>query len=327
MHNFWRLTSAVLIYFSTFSTLHAERPVRIVGSTAVYTFVTMVAERVGKTTDFRTPIVEATGTGGGIKIFCGGKGKKYPDMVSTSRPFTEAEKKYCSANGAGDILEIKIGYDGIVIGAHPSQRAFPLTREDLSKALCEYIETPKGLVKNPFKTWDQVNSSLPHTKISVLGPTSTLATREVFEEKVIKEGCMKYAEHKNKCKGTIREDGAFIEVAEHENVVIQKLELKPESIGFVSYGYYTQNPGKIKPISIDGILPSQETIADDSYPLSRPLFLYVKRAQLKKNPGLHAFLEEFLSDQASGPNGYLLDKGLIPLNSQDRQIIKEQITN
>ncbi len=325
MHNFLRLTSAVFIYCSTFSYAHAEKPIRIVGSTAVYNFVTMVAERMGKTTDFRTPIVEATGTGGGIKIFCGGQGKKYPDVVNASRPMSPDEKNLCCQNRVGDLIEIKIGYDGIVIGAHPSQEAFPLTRINLSKALAEYVETESGWVKNPYKFWNQIDPSLPQTRISVLGPTSTLATREVFEDKVILEGCQAFAQDKNQCKPTIREDGAFIEVAEHENVVIQKLELKPKSIGFVSYGYYMQNPGKIKPIAIDGILPSVESIATNTYPLSRPLFLYVKKDQLNKVPGLREFLGEFLSDQASGPHGYLIDKGLIPLSPEERDSMRKEI--
>jgi phosphate transport system substrate-binding protein len=325
MHNFLRLASAVLIYISTFSQLHAERPIRIVGSSGVYSFVTMVAERFGRTTDFRTPIVEATGTGGGIKIFCGGPGKTYPDVVNTSRPMSDHEKKYCAKNGVEEVLELKIGYDGIVIGAHPSQTAYALTRQDLSKALSEFAETPEGFVRNPYTTWAQINPDLPNSKISVLGPTSTLATREVFEEKVIREGCQASAIDKAKCKGSIREDGAFIEVAEHESVIIQKLELKPESIGFVSYGYYTQNPGKIKPISIDGVLPSIESISSNTYPLSRPLFIYVKKTQLKRSPALKAFLEELFSDQASGPNGYLLDKGLIPLSTEERETVKREI--
>lgn len=321
MHNFWILTSAVFIFLNTFSSAYAEKSIRIVGSTAVYTFVTMVAERVGKTTDFRTPIVEGTGTGGGIKIFCGGMGRAYPDIVNTSRAMTAEEKRYCAQNNVKDVIEIKIGYDGIVIGAHPSQDAFSLSRVQLSKALSEYVEGHK----NPHKMWDDIDPQLPHKKISVLGPTSTLATREVFEEKVIIEGCKMHASAPAKCKPAIREDGVFIEVAEHENVVIQKLELKPQSIGFVSYGYYTQNPGKITPVAIDGVLPDAESIANNSYPLSRPLFIYVKKDHLKTVSGLPEFLEELLSDQASGPNGYLIDKGLIPLSSKDRDVERSKI--
>ena len=305
-----------MIFLSTISSAQADRPIRIVGSTAVYGFITMVAERMGKTTDFRTPIVEATGTGGGVKIFCGGKGKNYPDAVNTSRPMTPEEKRLCQANGVGDLLEIQIGYDGIVIGAHPSQDTFPLTRVDLSKALSEYVDTPAGWVKNPYKTWDEVNSALPNTDIVVLGPTSTLASRELFDKKVIHDGCLRWAHDQTKCTGTIREDGAFIEVAENESVIIQKLELKPEALGFVSYGFFVQNPSKIQPMSIDGIMPTVETISKGTYPLTRPLYIYIKKAQMKRYPGLKALLHELLSNQASGPNGYLLDKGLIPVKPE-----------
>lgn len=326
MHNFLALTSALFIFFTPFSHLKAERPIRIVGSTAVYTFVTMAAERLGRTTDVRTPIVEATGTGGGIKIFCGGTGKNYPEIVSTSRQISDQERKQCKINGIEDILEIKIGYDGIVIGAHPTQKPFSLTRKELSMALSEYVQTKNGWVKNPYRTWDEINSAFPQIKISVLGPTSTLATREVFEEKVIKDGCKQNPEA-TKCSGNIREDGVFIEVAEHENVVIQKLELKPQSIGFVSFGYYSQNPGKIKPFCIDGIFPTLETIGNNSYPLSRPLFLYIKKNQFAERKAIGAFLNELFSEQAAGPNGYLIDKGLIPLSSEEQKAIIESISN
>lgn len=321
MHNFWRLTSAVFIFLQISAPTKAESTVRIVGSTAVYTFATMVAERMGQTTKYKTPIVEATGTGGGIKIFCGGVGKSYPDIVNTSRPFTQEEKNYCKQNGVDQLLEIKIGYDGVVIAGAPSSSTLSLTRQDLSKALSEYVYIDGARTKNPYQTWDQVNPHLPHKPISVLGPTSTLATREVFEEKVIRDGCLMT---QTNCDTTIREDGKFEEVAEHDNVVIQKLALKPKSIGFVSYGYYTQNPSKIKPIAIDGVYPSQQSIANNTYPLSRPLYIYVKTSSLKKSRAIQAFIDEFFSNQASGPHGYLIGKGLIPLNKEERknQVLK-----
>lgn len=319
MHNFLRLTSAVFIFFMTSSCLHAEKAIRIVGSTAVYTFVTMVAERLGQTSSHKTPIVEATGTGGGIKIFCGGLGKSYPDIVSTSRSLTPEERKYCHTNGTGDIIELKIGYDGIVIGGSVKKKSLALTRKDLSRALSEYVNIDGIRTKNPYNSWKEVNASLPNQPILVLGPTSTLATREVFEEKVIYEGCLLENED---CETTIREDGKFIEVAEHENVVIQKLGLKPTAIGFVSYSYYSQNPGKLKPIPIDGILPSPASIANNTYPLSRPLFLYVKKESLDTSKAIQDFLAEFFSEQASGTHGYLISKGLIPLNQKDKAFVK-----
>ena len=322
MHNFWRLTSLVLIIFLTTSPAIARQQIRIVGSTAVYTFITMVAERFGKTTDFKTPIVEATGTGGGIKIFCGGSGPNYPDIVNASRPMTVAEKRLCRQNGVKDLLELKIGYDGIVIGMDPSQDIFPLTRVDLAKALSEKVEIKGQWLSNPYKRWHQVNPSLPDEPIVVLGPTSTLATREVFEDMVIKQGCQNYVKDTKACSPNIREDGPFIEVAEHENVVLQKLALKPKGLGFVSFGFYHQNPNRLRPLSVDGVLPTVQTISDKSYPLTRPLYCYVKQSRLAEMPSLQAFLTELFSDQASGDYGYLVDKGLIPLAENERNEIK-----
>lgn len=332
MQNFYLVTSALFIFFNSIASADTIKPIRIVGSTAVYGFSTIVAERVSKTKGVPAPVIEATGTGGGIKIFCAGKSKTYPDAVNTSRPMTEHEKKICTQNGVGDIIEIKIGYDGIVIGAHPSQSPINLSRTDLSKALSERVEDPHAKEchkwqRNPYHYWDQINPAYPHRKIIVFGPTASLATRELFEERVIKEGCLEYVstDLKKQCSTTIREDGAFIEVAEHESVVIQKLDLKPEALGLVGYGYYTQNPSKLTPLPIDGVMPSPESIASGAYPLARPLYIYVKRHNLEKKPVLKVYLQELLSESAMGHDGYLLDKGLIPYSEEERQSILSTI--
>lgn len=325
MHNFWRLTSLVFIFFATLHSGEARNQARVVGSTAVYTFMTTVSERLGRMKQCATPIVEATGTGGGVKIFCGGPGDDYPDMVNTSRPMTKEEYQFCRQHGIEDVIEFKIGFDGIVVGQHPSNPEVSLNIADLYKALAERVEVNGKWVLNPYKNWKEIDQHLPDHEIIVLGPTSSLATREVFEEKVIRAGCQVSVQLPEQCHRNIREDGPFIEAAEYENVIVQKLSLKRGAIGFVSYGFYHQNPNQIRPIAVNGVRPSLKTISDQSYPLSRPLFVYVKKGQLQKVPGLYALLSELLSENASGEDGYLVDKGLIPLSRPEREAMRMRL--
>ncbi len=283
---------------------HGREQLRIVGSTAVYPFATTVAEYFGRTTDFKTPIVEATGTGGGINLFCGGIGAHYPDIVNASRPMTAKERARCARNGIHKISEVIFGYDGIVVGMNRKTPDMALSRTDLFLALTKEV-----------KYWNEVNPRLPKKKILVLGPTTTLATREIFEELVIKAGCKMITKAPKQCSQIIREDGAFLEVAEHDNVVVQKLSINPDAIGIFSFSFLQQNRDKVKAIPIDGVLPKYSTIATGKYPISRPLYFYVKQSHIPLVPGIKEYVAEFLKPRTSGKYGYLVKKGLIPLPS------------
>lgn len=291
----FRQVSIILLVLGFLAPCEARETIRIVGSTAVFPFATLIGERFGIITEFNSPIIEATGTGGGFNLFCAGSGQDYPDIVNASRPISKNERELCAQNDVGEIIEHVLGYDGIVIAVPIDSPFDSIDLEDLYLALAEDVD---GTVPNSNKNWRSIKAHLPDTEITVLGPTTTLATREVFEERAIYDQCLKRTQNKAVCSGSIREDGTFHEVAENENAVIQKLELNPNALAFVSYGFYVQNPGRIKALKVNGVLPTPETIADGRYLLSRKLYMYVKKQHLDLIPGLQAYIDGFSHDNA-----------------------------
>ncbi|MCB1909821.1 MAG: PstS family phosphate ABC transporter substrate-binding protein [Rhodocyclaceae bacterium] len=300
--------------------------ISIVGSSTVYPFATVVAEQFGKSTQFKTPKIESTGSGGGIKLFCAGVGVEHPDITNASRAIKASELEQCAANGVKDVIEVKIGYDGISVGHSKSAADVSFTRRQLYLALAKEVPDPKGgdkLVANPYKTWQDINAALPALRIEVLGPPPTSGTRDAFVELVMDEGCNSFsfikamnkadkAAHKAACQ-TLREDGAYVEAGENDNLIVQKLEANPDAFGIFGFSFLDQNRDKIKGASIEGVAPEFETIADGSYPVSRPLFFYVKKAHVGVIPGIKEYLAEFTSAKAMGEEGYLSERGLIPL--------------
>ena len=310
--------------------------ISIVGSSTVYPFATVVAEQFGKTTKFKTPKIESTGSGGGLKLFCSGVGVEYPDMTNASRRIKKSEVELCSKNGVKNIVEIKIGYDGIVLANSRKVKPFSLSRKEIFLALAKEVPDPKGgnsLIPNPYKTWKDVNPSLPDTKIEVLGPPPTSGTRDAFVELVMEEGAKSFDWIKafaesdtGKFKGiahTLREDGAFVEAGENDNLIVQKLDVNPDAMGIFGFSFLDQNTDKIQGSYIDGAEPTFEAIADGSYPVSRPLYLYVKKAHAGVITGMNEFLDEFTSEKAWGEDGYLADKGMIPMPDEERASFRE----
>ncbi len=305
--------------------------ISIVGSSTVYPFATVVAEQFGKTTRYKTPKIESTGSGGGLKLFCSGVGVEHPDITNASRRIKQSELEKCRANGVAEIVEVKIGYDGIVLAN--SKRVVPmkLTRKDIFLALAKEVPDPKGgekLVANPYRTWKDVNPSLPNIKIEVLGPPPTSGTRDAFVELAMEGGAksfgwLKALRKKNKKQfqavaHTIREDGAYIEAGENDNLIVQKLAANPNAIGIFGFSFLDQNTDKIQGSFVDGMQPTFEAIASGDYPVSRPLFFYVKKAHIGVIPGMEGYLTEFTSEKAWGPEGYLADKGMIPMPDAER---------
>lgn len=327
------LAAASLIVASAASTsLAAGRDyISIVGSSTVYPFATTVAEQFGKSTKFKTPKIESTGSGGGMKLFCSGVGAETPDITNASRRIKSSEFETCQKNGVQDIVEIKVGYDGIVVANSKKAEQLKLTRKDLFLALAKDVPNPKGgeeLVPNPYKTWKDVNPELPATAIEVLGPPPTSGTRDAFVELAMEGGCknfdfikaMKKADkkaYKATCH-TVREDGAYIEAGENDNLIVQKLEANPQSLGIFGFSFLDQNADKVQGSIVDGQAPTFENIADGKYPVSRPLYFYVKKAHVGVIPGMAEFLGEFTSDRAFGDDGYLSEKGLIPAPAEER---------
>ena len=309
------------------TTAVARDQIRIVGSSTVYPFATLVAERFGRRGKFKTPVIESTGSGGGMKLFCAGVGVNHPDVTNASRRIKKSEFELCKKNGVKEITEFKIGYDGIVLAVSKKGKKVNLTKRDIFLALAKVV--PEGnkdggkLVPNPNKTWKDVNPALPNVKIEVLGPPPTSGTRDAFNELAMEGGCntfkslkaMKKSDkkkHKAVCRG-IREDGAFIDAGENDNLIVQKLDANPNAIGIFGFSFLDQNRDKVIGNTIDGVEPTFDNISDQKYPISRSLFFYVKKAHIGTIPGMKEYVAEFLSTKASGPEGYLSEKGLIPL--------------
>ena len=309
----------------------------IVGSSTVYPFATMVAERFGRNSEFRAPKVEATGSGGGFKLFCDGIGTDNPDVTNASRPIKPAEMQACIANGVRDVVEIKIGYDGIVVANALAAPAFELQRRDLYLALARQLpgRVAGELVPNPHVIWSDIRPDLPATRIEVLGPPPTSGTRDVLVELVMESGCnaepwvrelrlSDTARYRDICH-TLREDGAFVEAGENDNLIVQKLEGNHRAVGIFGFGFLDQNGDKVKGAPIDGIAPSFEAIADYTYPVSRPLYYYVKKAHVDVIPGLREFLVELTSERAWGDDGYLSYRGLIPMPPEERTAVRSRV--
>lgn len=326
--------SVAVASISMVGVAHARDQIQIVGSSTVFPFSTKVAEEFGHSTSFKTPVVESTGSGGGMKLFCSGVGMEHPDITNASRRIKSKEFKKCTENGI-TITEVKVGYDGIVLGNAKSGAEFFLTTKDIFLALAKEIPDGKGgLIANPNKTWADVNKDLPTTKIEVLGPPPTSGTRDAFVELAMEKGAKKFPELKALRKAdkkafkaiahSIREDGAFIEAGENDNLIVQKLVANPDALGIFGFSFLDQNADKIKGAIVEGNMPSFERIANGDYPISRSLFFYVKKEHVGKVPGIEEFVAAFTNEDAWGTDGYLVDKGLIPLPEAERASMAEQ---
>ena len=326
------LLVAVLFMVSSVGIATAARDyINIVGSSTVYPFATVVAEQFGKSTSFKTPKIESTGSGGGLKLFCAGVGVEHPDITNASRAIKKSEYDTCMANGVKEIVEVKIGYDGIVMANSKKAAPLKLTRKDIFLALAKDVPDPNGgekLVPNPYKTWKDVNPALPAKSIEVLGPPPTSGTRDAFVELAMERRCQDISldqglgkTDKNKYKATchtVREDGAYVEAGENDNLIVQKLEANPNALGIFGFSFLDQNMDKIQGSFVDGVQPEFDAIADGKYPVSRPLFFYVKKAHVDVIPGMKEYLNEFTSEKAWGPDGYLTEKGMIPMPDAER---------
>jgi phosphate transport system substrate-binding protein len=340
MRKAFLLNLAVVFLAASIGAANAQQRdnINIVGSSTVYPFVTVVAERFGKGSSFKSPKIESTGTGGGFKLFCAGVGVEHPDVTNASRAIKASEFETCQKNGVKEVVEVKIGYDGIVVANSKKSPAIKLSDKEIFMALAKEVPDPKGgsaLVPNPYKTWKEVNASLPAVKIEVLGPPPTSGTRDAFLELAMEPGALKFESLKKLSKedgkkfktvfASIREDGGYIEAGENDNLIIQKLAGNPDAFGIFGFSFLDQNTDKVHGAFVEGSQPTFENIASGKYPLSRPLFLYVKKAHVGVIPGIKEFLAEFTSEKAWGKDGYLSEKGLIPMPDAERKMVGDNV--
>jgi phosphate transport system substrate-binding protein len=312
--------------------------ITIVGSSTVYPFATVAAEQFGKSTKFKAPKVEATGTGGGLKLFCDGVGVKYPDIANASRRIKDSEVTQCRKNGVADIVELKIGYDGIVIANSKQGKPLAIDQRQLWLALVKQVPTADGkLEPNHSTKWSDVDPALPAVKIEVLGPPPTSGTRDAFVELALEGGCSTFSwikelkssdekRFKSICH-TLREDGAFVEAGENDNLIVQKLEQNPNAFGIFGYSFLDQNAEKVQAASVGGVPATFESISAGKYPVSRPLYIYVKKAHVGVIPGIPEYLAELSSPRATGADGYLADKGLIPMPDREQAQYRSAAAN
>ena len=284
---------------------YARDQINIVGSSTVYPFSTVVAERFGKSGNFKTPVIESTGTGGGMKLFCKGIGVNTPDMSNASRKIKSKEIKLCKENGVTDITEVIVGLDGIAFTSSVKGKEYNFTKKHLWEAMSD-------LGSKPTK-WSDIDPSLPDYKIAILTPPATSGTRDAWNDLVMKKGCPEHI--KGKECNLLREDGAVIEVGENDTLIINKLVGEPTYFGIFGFSYYDNSKDKVQAHKIEGVEISLKAIQDGSYPISRPLYFYVKDQHRGVIPGIDEFVKEFTSKRAAGKRGYLLNLGLVPLEN------------
>ena len=328
------MTAAAVAVVAFAAEAQARDQIRIVGSSTVFPFSTAVAEQFGQKSGLKTPVVESTGTGGGIKLFCAGMGENSPDITNASRAIKRTELEACAKNGVKEITEVKIGFDGIVLANSKQHQPFSLSEKEIWMALAKQVPVSGQLAANPYRTWNEINPALPAEKIEVLGPPPTSGTRDAFVELVMDRACEEVPEvkaltdanaKKAACQA-IREDGVYIDAGENDNLIVQKLEANPAALGIFGFSFLDQNIDRLQGSTIQGVEPTFENIADGKYPIARSLYFYVKNAHAGVIPGIREYIAEFTSDAAIGDEGYLTDKGLIPLPEEQRMEVRGSAT-
>jgi phosphate transport system substrate-binding protein len=308
--------------------------IRIVGSSTVFPYTQAVSEQYAAMTGNPAPVVESTGTGGGMQIFCGGVGTDHPDITGASRAMKDSEYKLCLENGVDSITEVLIGYDGLSVAHAGDAPDMDLTKAQLFQALAAEVEVNGEIVANPYTKWSDIDPSLPDFEITVFGPPPTSGTRDAFVELVMVEGCETFAaiealegDKKGEVCQRMRQDGPFIEAGENDNLIVQRLNADHNALGIFGYSFLYENSDTLKAVAVEGVNPTVDTIADGSYSVSRPLFFYVKNAHRGVIPGLEEFVTEYVSEESFGDGGYLSERGLIPLPADERDATRETVSS
>ncbi|NKQ40435.1 MAG: PstS family phosphate ABC transporter substrate-binding protein [Sulfurovum sp.] len=309
------------------SALQAREQIKIVGSSTVYPFSSYVAEELGSTTKLPTPVVESTGSGGGMKLFCAMNGMNTPDITNASRPMKVKEWKLCQKNGVTDITGVMLGYDGIVVAQSKDNKPMDLTRKQLLLAVAEKVPVDGKLVPNPYKKWSDVDASLPDREIVIYGPPTSSGTRDAFEELVMEKVSKKMEGYAKKKYKMIRQDGVYIPSGENDNLIVQKLDKNKKALGIFGYSFLAENADKIVASKIDGVVASPATVADASYPIARSLYFYIKNSHVPKVKAIRAYVDLFLSEKMIGDDGVLTTIGLIPAEKSIREKMRENAKN
>lgn len=319
-------------FLATGAQAQTRDQIRIVGSSTVFPYTQAVAEQFAAATGGAAPVVESTGTGGGMQIFCSGVGVDFPDITGASRAMKKSEYELCATNGVDSITEVLIGFDGLSVAHSQKGPELSLSKAQLFQALASEVEVNGEIVANPYTNWKEIDASLPDAPITVFGPPPTSGTRDAFVELVMLEGCDEFEaikalekDRKAEVCERMRQDGPFIEAGENDNLIVQRLNADTNALGIFGYSFLYENSDTLKDVAIDGVEASTETIADGSYPVSRPLFFYIKNAHKGVISGLNEFVTEYVSEASFGDGGYLSERGLIPLSTEKRDAIRAAV--
>lgn len=320
---------ALLSVAALSATASARDQIKIVGSSTVYPFTSYVAEEFKATTGNATPVVESTGTGGGMKIFCSGNGLDTPDFTNASRPMKASEYKTCLENGVTDITGMMVGFDGIAFAQSKTNGKINFTREQMFLALAEEVPSKDGksLIKNPYKTWNEIDAALPNRKITVYGPPTTSGTRDSFDEMVMEHSSKKfeaYGDKKGKYKA-VRQDGVFVPAGENDNLIVQKLTKDTAAFGIFGYSFLEENGDKINGASVDSVEPAFDTISSAKYPISRSLYIYAKNSHRSQVKGMDEFLKLYVDAKMIGTKGVLKTIGLVPMTEGDLKKVQAAV--
>jgi phosphate transport system substrate-binding protein len=328
------LSASALALVAMAGQAQARDQISIVGSSTVFPYTQAVAEQFSAMTGAPSPVVESTGTGGGMQIFCGGIGESHPDITGASRSMRASEWAVCEANGVTDVTEVLLGFDGLSMATSQDGADVDLTKAQLFQALAAEVEVDGEIVANPFTNWSQIDPSLPDQPILVYGPPPTSGTRDAWVELVMEEGCAEFpaiaaleeGRHDEVCQ-RMRTDGPFVEAGENDNLIVQRLVADTNAYGIFGYSFLYENQDTLKGASIEGVEPTPETIETGEYGVSRPLYFYIKNAHRGAIPNLAEFIEEYISEEAMGPGGYLQERGLVPLGDERRKAVQDAVLN
>ncbi|TPE53934.1 phosphate ABC transporter substrate-binding protein [Amaricoccus solimangrovi] len=326
------LLAAALLAAAPAEAAGSRDRVRLVGSSTAFPYSEAVAEHYVGLTHGRAPVVESTGTGGGLKIFCGGLGAGFPDITGASRAITASEYRDCVSDGVADVTEALIGHDGLSLTQSNEAPELALTRRQLFLALAAEVPVGGGIVANPYRRWREIDPALPDLPIEILGPPPTSGTRDALVTLVMLPGCATFPEiaalppeRRHIVCARTREDGAFIEAGENDNIIVQRLAADPAALGIFGFSFLHENGDTLRGVPIEGVRPNVETLRKGTYPLIRPLYLYIKNAHRAVIPGMEEVLREYLSEDAIGPDGYLTERGLMPLPAVERREVRRAV--
>ncbi|MGE4532676.1 substrate-binding domain-containing protein [Halomonas sp.] len=327
MNRILKTTAIAAAVMGVATVAHARDQIRIVGSSTVYPFASYVTEEFGAVTEYPTPVIESTGSGGGIRLFCNGVGEGTPDISNASRRIKASEVERCIENGVTDVTEVKIGSDGIVFAQSSTNEGVDLTLEQLFLAVAAKVPVDGELVDNPYQKWSDIDAALPDREISIYGPPSTSGTRDAFEELVMEAASEEMDAYGGEAYTDIRADGAYIDAGENDNLIVQRLTEDTEAFGIFGYSFLVENPNALIAAAIDGVEAEPEAISSGDYPIARSLWFYVKNQHAEEVPPLYDYVDMFVSETMIGEGGYLGDLGLIPLPEAEREQTREKVAN